>query len=52
MAQPGYRWGMNDTKLYEQILGLQAPWTVSSVTLKKAEGLIEVEVVCQETVWG
>jgi len=38
--------GMNDTKLYEQILGLQAPWSVQSVTLKKAEGIIEIEVGC------
>lgn len=43
---------MNDTKLYEQILGLQPPWSVQSVTLKTAEGLIEVEVVCSETLWG
>jgi len=43
---------MNDTKLYEQILGLQPPWSVQSVTLKKAEGSIEVEVACAETQWG
>jgi transposase len=43
---------MNDTKLYEQILGWQPPWSVPSVTLKKAEGIIEVEVVCAETLWG
>ena len=43
---------MNDTKLYEQILGLQPPWSVQSVTLKKAEGMIEIEVVCTETLWG
>lgn len=43
---------MNDTKLYEQILGLQPPWSVQSVTLKKAEGMIEIEVVCSETLWG
>lgn len=43
---------MNDTKLYEQILGLQPPWSVQSVALKKAEGIIEVEVVCAETLWG
>jgi transposase len=43
---------MNDTKLYEQILGLVAPWSVKSVTLKKDEGVIEVEVACEETVWG
>jgi transposase len=43
---------MNDTKLYEQILGLQPPWSVKSVALKKAEGIIEIEVVCSETLWG
>jgi len=43
---------MNDTKLYEEILGLAAPWSVKSVTLKKDEGIIEVEVVCEETAWG
>ena len=43
---------MNDTKLYEQILGLVAPWTVKSVALKKELGTIEVEVVCAETMWG
>ncbi len=43
---------MNDTKLYEQILGLQPPWSVQSVTLKKSEGSIEVEVVSAETLWG
>jgi transposase len=43
---------MNDTKLYEQILGLQPPWSVQSVTLKQAEGIIEIEVVCAETLWG
>ena len=43
---------MNDTKLYEQILGLQPPWSVASVTLKKGEGAIEIEVVCAETLWG
>ncbi len=43
---------MNDTKLYEQILGLQAPWSVKAVTLKKDEGSIEIEVACAETTWG
>ena len=43
---------MNDTNLYEQILGIQSPWSVKSVTLKKAEGSIEVEVACAETAWG
>jgi transposase len=40
---------MHNTTLYEQILGLRAPWSVKSVTLKKDEGVIEVEVVCEET---
>jgi transposase len=48
----GYRGGMNDTKLYEQIMGIQSPWSVQSVALKKAERMIEVEVVCAETLWG
>ena len=43
---------MNDTKLYEQILGLQPPWSVQAVTLKRDEGTIEVEVACAETMWG
>lgn len=43
---------MTDTKLYEQILGLQSPWSVQRVTLKHAEGVIEIEVVCAETLWG
>ncbi len=43
---------MNDTNLYEQILGLQSPWSVKSVTLKKEAGSIEVEAVCAETTWG
>lgn len=43
---------MNDTKLYEQILGLVPPWSVQAVILKKAEGVIEIEVACSETLWG
>lgn len=43
---------MNDTKLYEQILGLQAPWSVKAVALKKDEGMIEVRVACADTVWA
>ena len=43
---------MNDTKLYEQIMGLRPPWSVQAVTLKKDEGIIEVEVACAETAWG
>jgi transposase len=43
---------MKDTKLYEQMLGLQPPWSVRSVTLNVAEGMVEVEVACAETAWG
>ena len=43
---------MNDTRLYEQLLGLQPPWSVRSVTLKADEGIIEVEVALAETAWG
>ncbi len=43
---------MNDTKLYEQILGLQAPWSVQKVTLKREDGEIEIEVTCAEKVWA
>ena len=43
---------MNDTKLYEQILGIEEPWYVKAVTLKVAEESIELEVECKETLWG
>lgn len=43
---------MNTTKLYQQILRFQPPWSVKSVALKKAEGIIEIEVVRAETLWG
>jgi hypothetical protein len=43
---------MHDTKPYEQILGLQTPWTVQPVAMKKDEGTIEIEVVCTETICG
>ena len=43
---------MNDTQLYEQILGLTPPWRVAGVTLKKDLRQIEIEVVCDETVWA
>jgi hypothetical protein len=34
---------MNDTKLYEQILGLRVPWSVAAAALKKNESLLEVQ---------
>ena len=43
--------GMQDVQLYEQLLGLQKPWKVETVSLKPAEQAIEVRVVCQDTVW-
>ncbi len=43
---------MKDTQLYQQILGLAKPWRVDSVTLKREERAIEVEVVCDDQVWA
>jgi len=43
---------MQDIQLYEQILGLVAPWQVESVTLKPKEREIEVRVSFAATLWG
>ena len=43
---------MKDFQLYQQILGLVAPWQVESVTLQLKEREVEVRVRCVETVWG
>jgi transposase len=43
---------MKDFELYQQILGLEEPWQVESVTLKAKERVIEVRVRFDETVWG
>lgn len=43
---------MKDTQLYQQILGLVAPWRVTGVTMKYAERTIEVAVACDDQVWG
>jgi len=43
---------MKDFQLYQQILGLIAPWQVESVTLKLKEREIEVRVTCAQTHWG
>lgn len=48
----GYDGGMQDTQLYQEILGLKSPWHVTKVTMKAAERTIEVEVECEEQVWG
>jgi transposase len=43
---------MKDTHLYEEILGIESPWSVERVTLMKAERTIEVEAVCAAQVWA
>ena len=43
---------MKDFELYQQILGLEEPWRVESVTLKAKEREIEVRVRFEETLWG
>lgn len=43
---------MKDFELYQQILGLTAPWRVENVTLNPKEREIEVRVSCEETLWG
>jgi transposase len=43
---------MKDFQLYQQILGLVAPWQVESVTLKPKEKEIEVRVGFAATLWG
>jgi len=44
--------GLKDIQLYQQILGLVAPWQVESVSLKPKEREIEVRVGFTETLWG
>ena len=44
--------GMKDFQLYQQILGLVAPWRVESVSLKTKEQAIEVRVGFADTLWG
>lgn len=43
---------MKDFQLYQQILGLVAPWQVEGVSLKTKEQEIEVRVGFTETLWG
>jgi transposase len=43
---------MQDYQLYEQILGLRAPWRVKAVKLLRPAQEIEIEVECTEQVWG
>jgi transposase len=43
---------MKDFELYQQILGLEEPWRVESVSLQTKERQIEVRVCFAETLWG
>jgi transposase len=43
---------MNDTSLYQQILGLSEPWRVTGVDLSLETGEVVVRVSTEETVWG
>jgi transposase len=43
---------LKDIHLYQQILGLVAPWQVESVALKPKEREIEVRVTFAETLWA
>jgi len=43
---------MNDTKLYEQVLGDIRPWRVERVTLNREAMAIEVELTCPPEVWA
>jgi len=43
---------LKDIQLYQQILGLVAPWQVESVALKPKEREIEVRVAFGETLWA
>jgi len=43
---------MQDTQLYQQLLGLSGIWKVTKVDLKIKERTVEVRVECQESVWA
>ena len=43
---------MNDTKLYDEILGLKDPWYVAAVRLEVAKGEVEIEVRYKDTEWA
>jgi transposase len=44
---------MKDTQLYEQLLGLNKPWSVDRVELELEQKRITVHVQCEQgTVWG
>jgi transposase len=43
---------MQDTQLYQQILGLEHPWRVTGVAMKRESRTIEVAVACADQVWA
>lgn len=43
---------MNDTTLYDEILGLKTPWYVAAVRLEVAKLEVEIEVRFKETAWA
>ena len=43
---------MQDTQLYQQLLGLSGIWKVTKVDLKIKERTVQVRVECQESVWA
>src|SRR5664280_2839377 len=43
---------MNDTHLYEEILGLKDPWYVAAVRLEVAKGEVGIEVRYRDTEWA
>lgn len=43
---------MQDTQLYQQILGLEHPWRVTGVVMKRERRTIEVAVECADQVWA
>jgi len=43
---------MKDIQLYQQILGLNEPWRVETVTLKAKVQEIEIRVVCTDEPWS
>jgi len=43
---------MKDTRLYEQILGIEPPWYVEAVNLKPKQREIEIDVSFKGTIWA
>ena len=43
---------MRDTKLYEQLLGLESPWRVTDVDLQLEAGEVVVRVDADKQLWG